>query len=99
VPFVKGQSANPRGRPKANMASRIKAKYGKDGKELLEMLDGIVRSAKTPPREKFAAVKELLDRGWGRTAAVSETSEQTSEPIFSLPSMPSVEPFKPTKMN
>lgn len=66
--FEKGRSGNPGGRPKGyqefrEAARELTPKAMKTLEDLLEHDDGRVR---------FAAAKELLDRGWGRPATTLE---------------------------
>ncbi len=66
--FQKGQSGNPGGRPKGyqefrEAARELTPRAMKTLEDLLEHDDGRVR---------FAAAKELLDRGWGRPATTLE---------------------------
>jgi Family of unknown function (DUF5681) len=61
--FKKGQSGNPGGRPK--MPPDMKAAIQEKTPELLKSLFALARQ-KADPRVQAMAIKELLDRGWGR---------------------------------
>ena len=63
--FKKGQSGNPGGRPK--MPPDMKAAIQEKTPELLKSLFALARQ-KDDPRVQAVAIKELLDRGWGRAA-------------------------------
>jgi hypothetical protein len=63
--FKKGQSGNPGGRPK--MPPDMKAAIQEKTPELLKSLFALARQ-KADPRVQAVAIKELLDRGWGRAA-------------------------------
>ena len=77
--FVKGQSGNPGGRPKAVMP---------DGRTLSEAarehspaaLEVLVK-ALTNPETALAAAKEILDRGFGRPAQSVELTGSEGGPV------------------
>src|SRR5215467_14442487 len=62
MPWVKGQSGNPGGRPKEEVDVRKLARSR--GKEAT--LYAILRDEKAPPTARIAASVALLDRGYGR---------------------------------
>ena len=71
MPWVKGQSGNPGGRPKALAA--VKAAAQEKGPECIRLLWELSQCADSDAA-KIAAIKELLDRGFGRPAQAVEVS-------------------------
>lgn len=61
--FVPGQSGNPGGRPKSTHLSEL-ARSHTDA--CIETLVKIRDNARAPAAARIAAVKELLDRGYGK---------------------------------
>lgn len=85
IPWKKGQSGNPGGRPKG-LAHRVR-EMTRDGADLLELLAGIASgSIKATPRDRIDATKTLLERGWGRApeVSVSLTANASSEQLEAL---------------
>jgi Family of unknown function (DUF5681) len=72
--FKKGQSGNPGGRPK--MPPDMKAAIQEKTPELLKSLFALARQ-KADPRVQAVAIKELLDRGWGRAAQTVNAKIET----------------------
>jgi len=64
TPWVKGQSGNPGGRPKG-----IAAKARQHTDRALEILTAGLED--DDMRVAIAAAKEILDRGWGKSVALS----------------------------
>ena len=64
MPWVKGASGNPGGRPKE--LPDVRALARSRGKEAIDVLYAIMRDEKAPPAARIAASTALLDRGFGR---------------------------------
>lgn len=66
-PFAPGNSANPGGRPKLpEDVKHVRELARQFTAEAVEALVSVMRSGSGPAR--VAAVKEVLDRGWGKSA-------------------------------
>jgi hypothetical protein len=65
--WKKGESGNPRGRPKVVGDLRdLARKYGGEG---LRLLAAIARDQKQPAHARVMAIRELLDRGYGKAVS------------------------------
>ena len=64
MPWVKGASGNPGGRPRE--VADIRKLARSRGKEAIDALYEIMRDEKAPPAARIAASVALLDRGYGR---------------------------------
>jgi hypothetical protein len=64
MPWVKGQSGNPGGRPKEEVDIRKLARSR--GKQAIDALYEIMCDEKAPSAARIAASVALLDRGYGR---------------------------------
>jgi hypothetical protein len=67
MPFVKGQSGNPRGRAKSDFTIAALAK--KHTPEVMKTLVHLMRHAEGEAT-RLGACRELLDRGWGKSPMV-----------------------------
>lgn len=79
MPFVKGQSGNPGGRPKVLGDLREKARAQTD--EALETLIRVSRDRKAPAAAQVAAALGILDRGWGKPVQSTELSAADGGPL------------------
>ena len=79
MPFVKGQSGNPGGRPKALRA--VEAVAREHSELAIKTLAEIAGSSDAPPAARVAASSAILDRGWGRPKQVNEHSGPDGEPV------------------
>ncbi len=66
-PWKPGQSGNPNGRPKG-IASRAREIIGDDPSQLLDVLLEIARDTEQKSGDRVAALREYLDRAYGKSA-------------------------------
>ena len=79
MPFEKGNRANPGGRPKKTEGQ---IKFERKCREWAELfaLDNLKRAAKSEkPLEIIAAVKEICDRGFGKSEAITYLEANVTE--------------------
>lgn len=93
--FKPGQSGNPAGKPKSDAKSaivrRIQKKFGKDAKHLVAALEAIAQDPEANKRERLGAIRELLDRGWGKPLQTAQVEMKVPEPMFTVARMPSLD--------
>lgn len=79
--FRKGQSGNPGGRP-VGFGRAIRAEFGDDGKMLLlELKKFALGKVKCSSRDRLFALKELLDRGYGKAPQAVEVTGADGGPV------------------
>ena len=76
--FKPGQSGNPGGRPKG-LAKTVRDACGGSPLRLAHVLLEIAEDPKAHNRDRVAATRELLDRGWGKAPAYA--SVQMDDPL------------------
>jgi hypothetical protein len=67
--FEPGRSGNPAGRPRS-LAATVRDQVGDDGEMLIAELLKIARRRGGGAWGKVQAIRELLDRGWGKAPAL-----------------------------
>ena len=71
MPFEKGVSGNPHGRPPGglSLAARIRTLGGEDGATYAQLLHSVAMNEDESTKIRLDAVRILLDRGYGKSAS------------------------------
>lgn len=77
VPFPRGKSGNPGGRPKGDIELRRAAR--ERTAEALETLINIMRNGKAASAARVSAAQAILDRGWGKAIAPTAFTNMDGE--------------------
>jgi len=93
-PFEKGRSGNPNGRPKVvGEIKDLARQYGPRAIAMLAEMSGLV--ANTPAAEnesaRIAAIRELLDRGYGKAMQPTDITSNGESVRYVVLSVPEAE--------
>lgn len=92
MPFQKGQSGNPSGRPHIVLESGKSLTEIARGhtEEVVTCLMGVVRDPEAPHAARVTASLGLLDRGWGRPAQQVMLTGDADHPVSVRPDLSSL---------
>jgi hypothetical protein len=78
MPFEKGKSGNPGGRPK--LVGEVQALAREYTKQAIETLRDIMRDKNAPPAARGYAANSILDRGYGRPSQTISSTGRDKPP-------------------
>ena len=78
MPFEKGKSGNPGGRPK--LVGEVQALAREYTKQAIETLRDIMRDKKAPHAARGYAANSILDRGYGRPSQTISSTGRDKPP-------------------
>lgn len=98
MPFSPGQSGNPGGRPspRADLARRVRDAVGDCVHDVVAALLDVARDPRASHRDRVAACREILARGWARPARVpdAETARAADELRALISTRPAPDPAR-----
>ena len=102
MPFKKGQSGNPGGRPK--VVGEVQELAREHSTEAIATLAAIMRDKKAPPAARAMASNSILDRAYGKppqtlnaNVASRPIHEMTDAELLTIAASEPVEPDPPTE--
>ena len=86
MPFVKGKSGNPGGRPKA--LKDVENLARKHSSTAIQTLADICMDGDAPPAARVSASSALLDRGWGKPPQQNIVTGENGGPVLIATGVP-----------
>jgi hypothetical protein len=84
MPFAKGQSGNPGGRPKSIDGVNLRELARAHTKDALDTLVAIMADEEAPQPARISAANSILDRGYGKPAQTIGDEDGNSLTWFDL---------------